>query len=187
MASRSVAPGADAEAFAAYAAMAGLDLVATSPPASMASSVEAVPATGVGSFAGPPASGEPEAEAPPSSGEVPGQLPPGWDAVPRRRPLPQAGELSASAWSPPRAPRVRPVCTAVAGTAVRRLRRWLYIARAVIYLFAWAAWFKSFCISPPGLGSRPRPILRDTVSSGPRLEKEGCCAPLVLCSAPARP
>ena len=119
--------------------------------------------------------------------EVPGQLPSGWDGMPRRRPLPPAGELSACAWAPPRAPRVRPVRATVARTAVRRLRRWFYIARAVIYLFAWAAWFQSFCISPPGLGSRPRPILRDTVSSGPRLEKEGCCTPLVLSSDPARP
>ena len=79
------------------------------------------------------------------------------------------------------------MCAAVAGAAVRRLRRWLYIAWAVIYIFAWVAWFLSFCISPLGLGSRPRPHLRDTVSSGPRREKECGRTPLLLCADPARP
>ena len=118
---------------------------------------------------------------------VPGQLPSGWDGLPRRRPVPQAGELPAGARAPTRAPRVRPMRATVARTAVRRLRRWYYIVRAFIYLFAWAAWFQSFCISPPGLGSRPRPILRDTVSPGPRLEKGGCRVSPLLVSAPAPP
>ena len=63
-------------------------------------------------------------------------------------------------------------CAPPSGAAVRRLRRWLYIAWPVIYLLAWVAWFLSFCISPLGLGSRPCPHLRDTVSSGPRRKKE---------------
>ena len=67
---------------------------------------------------------------------------------------------------------MRPVLAAIARAAVCRLRRHFYIAWAVLYILAWAAWFQSFCISPPGLGSRPHPILRDTVSSGPRLGKE---------------
>ena len=118
--------------------------------------------------------------------EVPGQLPPGWDAVPRRRPLPQAGELSACAWSPPRAPRVRPVCTTVAGTAVRRLRRWLYIARAVIYLLGRVV--SEFLYFAAWAGLAPSPDF-----AGYRLvwsaagEKEGLCTPLVLSSDPARP
>ena len=79
---------------------------------------------------------------------------------------------------------MRQVRTAIARAAVRRLRRWLYLAWAFIYIFARAAWLQSFCT---GLGSRPRPILRDTVSSGPRLGKRVWCTPLLLSPVPARP
>ena len=71
MASRPSSSGADAaEAFAAYAAMAGIDLVAptTSPSVPTASPLDDTPATGVGIDAEPPVLGEPSATALPSSG-----------------------------------------------------------------------------------------------------------------------
>ena len=79
---------------------------------------------------------------------------------------------------------MRQLRATVARAAVLRLRRWYYFARAVIYVFAWALWCQNFCISPPGLGSRPRPILRATVSSGLRLEKGGFRVSAVLRCGP---
>ncbi|CAE7420961.1 PUB3 [Symbiodinium microadriaticum] len=73
MASRPSSSGADAaEAFAAYAAMAGIDLVAptTSPWVPTASPLDDTPATGVGIDAEPPVLGEPSATALPSSGSA---------------------------------------------------------------------------------------------------------------------